>query len=284
MTNVREYVKYIVATILVLPVSFVSAQDTTDKSGAKSRDNGISVAEAATDPSAILAQLGFLYWTNTPNSSGATNAANSVGDTFLIQPVLPLTKNNVLRPALPLIRTPDQNGDTGIGDLFVLDAWIFQAKNASWGIGPAVSLPTASQDNMGTGKYEVGPSALYMYKGVPKSLFGILGYNLTSVAGDSNRADVNKLFAGPVLNYHFADLFGQKGWYLRYTDQLWSFDWEAEADRDTVSIPVGAALGKVFSIGKQPVNVYLGGDYYAAHRGTDPVWDIKLNVTLLFPE
>ena len=36
--------------------------------------------------------------------------------------------------------------------------------------------------------------------------------------------------------------------------------------------------------GKQAVNVYLGGDYYVAHRGTDPVYDIKLNVTFLFPE
>jgi len=274
MTNVREYVKYIVAAILVLPVSTVSAQDTTDKSGAKSHDNGRSVAEAATDPSAILAQLGFLYWTNTPNSSGATNAANSVGDTFLIQPVLPLTKNNVLRPALPLIRTPDQNGDTGIGDLFVLDAWIFQAKNASWGVGPAVSLPTASQDNMGTGKYEVGPSALYMYKGVPKSLFGILGYNLTSVAGDSKRADVNKLFFQPIWITHFD--WGYIGW----TDQTATIDWE---NNNEYSIPIGLRFGKVFTGSEKTLINVAAGFYYTYNKDVDDEYGFKITGTFVKP-
>ena len=84
-----------------------------------------SAAEAATDPSAILAQLGFQYWTTIPEGN------DTLGDTFLIQPVLPLTKNNVLRPALAVVGTPGANRETGIGDLLLLDVFIFQAKNTT---------------------------------------------------------------------------------------------------------------------------------------------------------
>jgi len=59
-----------------------------------------------------------------------------------------------------------------------------------------------------------------------------------------------------------------------------SYDWTTK----TAHIPVGGRLGKVFNIGKQPVNAFVQSDYYVAHSGTNPVWDIKLNLTFLFPE
>jgi hypothetical protein len=159
-----------------------------------------------------------------------------------------------------------------------------------WGPIGTVQIPTASDERTGTEKFSIGPGLIAM--GSKKNIFtkgdvlqfGAWGYNLWSVFGEESRTNVNKFFAAPVITYHFADFFGQKGWYLRWTDELMSFDWNSTFDSDTVSIPVGAALGKVFSIGKQPVNVFLGSDYYAAHRGSDPKWDIKLNVTFLFPE
>ena len=46
---------------------------------------------------------------------------------------------------------------------------------------------------------------------------------------------MNKLVAGPILTDHFADLFGQKGWYLRWTDELMSYDWNAKLGRDDAS-------------------------------------------------
>ena len=55
---------------------------------------GASLAEAATDPSAVLTQFQNFFWTK--GSSDNKNISN----TYLLQPVLPLSKNNVLRPAL----------------------------------------------------------------------------------------------------------------------------------------------------------------------------------------
>jgi hypothetical protein len=187
---------------------------------------------------------------------------------------LPLSKNNVLRPALPLISTPGPNRKSGIGDLFLLDVWIFQANHASWGIGPVVSIPTASDDTMGTGKYEVGAAALYLYKGVPKSLFGILGYNLTSVAGDSNREDVNQFLFQSIWVSHFD--WGYMGW----TDQTGVIDWEHGS---SVSFPVGLRFGKVFSASKKTLMNLAVGFYYTFNDGKDDVYGLKVTGTFVKP-
>ena len=60
---------------------------------------------------------------------------------------------------------------------------------------------------------------------------------------------------------------------------MWTYDFE---ESEFTLIPLGARLGKVFSIGKQPVNVFLQSWYNAADSGED--YSIKFNFTLLFPK
>jgi len=264
-------VKLIGPALLGFAANIAFAQDIDTPHGtpgAATHKSSVSAAEAATDPSAILAQLGFLYWNTV--AEGDDFLANS----WLIQPVLPLSKNNVFRPALPFVGTSGPNRKTGIGDLLLLDVFIFQAKNASWGIGPVASLPTASDDALGTGQYEVGPVAMYMYKGVPKNLFGILGYNLTSVGGDSSRADVNQFFFQPIWVKHF-------GWgYMGWTDQMSVIDWEND---NALSFPVGLRFGKVFSGGKKTLMNLTAGFYYTFNEDRDDEYGLKITATFIKP-
>ncbi len=74
-------------------------------------------------------------------------------------------------------------------------------------------------------------------------------------------------------------MFGEKGWYAALPDDLWTYDFE---ESEFTLIPLGARLGKVFSIGKQPVNVFLQSWYNAADTGAD--YAIKFNLTFLFPK
>jgi hypothetical protein len=100
---------------------------------------GAGLAEKATDPSAILTQLTNYFWTeNTSDDRGIAN-------TYVFQPVLPLTGSNVMRPTLPVLTiggpvTDDENsGVTGLGDLTVLDFYIGHLSKASWGVRPAIT-------------------------------------------------------------------------------------------------------------------------------------------------
>ncbi len=219
-----------------------------------------------TDPSVILTQTQFIYWT------GRDSGAEGDSETFLFQPVIPLSKKNVLRPALPFLATAEPDRVTGIGDLFVLDLWITNLAHSSWGIGPAGSLPIATEDGLGTGKFSLGPAALYMWKGVPRNLFGIIGYNQTSVAGDSDRADVNVLSLQPIWVLHFK--WGYMGW----TDLLMTFDWENDG---SYTIPLGLRFGKVLK-GKTPYNLAIQ-PYYEIRDDAPNGWGVKLMAAVVYP-
>jgi hypothetical protein len=263
-----------VAMMLLADGAFASAHDSdvTKDPRATPQPPGHNatpdLAKEATDPSAILSQLGFFAW------DGTSSTDVYQADTLLFQPVLPMSKNNVLRPALPVLRTvgPNNTKETGLGDLFVLDVFLFQLPHATWGVGPVASLPTATHDQNGTGKYELGPMAMFMWKGMKKNLVGVLGYNTTSVAGDSARADVNKFFFQPIWVMHF------KWGYIGWTDQTSTIDWENSSQ---YSIATGLRFGKVWP-GRTPINMAIQ-PYYFINEGREDVVGLKLSVTFIKP-
>ncbi len=140
-------------------------------------------------------------------------------------------------------------------------------------------------EETGSGKLSLGPGLLAfrnftkVFNDGDSLLAGGFGYQQWSVAGEGSRQDVSKFFVAPVLVYHFDSLFGQKQWYAGLPDDLWSYDFKKS---EFTSIPLGARIGKVFSIGKQPVNAFLQSWYNAADSGAD--YTIKFNFTFLFPE
>jgi hypothetical protein len=242
----------------------------TATAGQTQAEKELAIAKAATDPSAILTQLGFFGWTESSSDN------NNIANTFLFQPVLPLSKSNVLRPALPVITTGGPDGKTGIGDLFLLDVEISQVSSGSWGWGGVASLPIATEDTMGSGKWEAGPMVMYINKKAlaPKhAIFGILAYNQWSFAGDSDRSDVNKFTFQPIWVKHTN--WGYVGW----TDINATIDWKND---NQFSFPVGLRIGKVFH-GKTPFNAYVQPYYTFNNKGKDDVWGIKLGGTFIKP-
>jgi hypothetical protein len=272
-----------------------------DAKPAAAGDDKASLANQATNPAAPLIQF-QLQNTFEPSNRGASG----YGNIFKIQPVIPFSigedryfQNIITRTSLPILTSANPDGAmtsvTGLGDTVIVAILAHRAKISKelgyvWGPVAATSLPTATSDRTGNDKYSLGGGGLLMFS--KQNLFtngdtvqfGVWGYNLWSVAGRDSRSNVSTFFASPILNYHFSEFLGQKGWYLRWTDELQNYDWKAGGS-DTAAIPVGGALGKVFAIGKHNVNVFLGGNYNAAYRsGPGERWNIKLNVTLLLPK
>ena len=269
LTGVLSAISFPVVLAFVTNIAFAQEQH-ADHPEATPRhaDHAVhqDLKSAATDPSAILTQLGFFYTTQ------YTKGSDEHVDTFLFQPVLPLSKGNVLRPALPVISTSGPRGEEAIGDLFLLDVFLNQTSWGTWGFGPVASIPTATKDELGSEKWEVGPAVLAIYKKVPKNIFGILAYNLTDVAGDDDREDVNKFIFQPIWVRHFD--WGYIGW----TDLTAVIDWENDND---YSIPLGLRFGKVW-MGKTPLNVNIQ-PFYTVNEDRDNDYGIKLSFTLVKP-
>lgn len=252
----------------------------TAKEDAHAQKHG-DLAAAATNPIASLIQF-QIQNTFVPDSYDSSGYAN----TFVLQPVIPFKlpfetfPTLVTRTTLPIVTTPDfdgpLDGTTGLGDLIILAPLVSKPQKwGMWGVGPALVFPTATDDRTGEGKWQAGPAGVFFYTGVKHWQFGVLAYNLWSYAGANSRADVNKMFFQPVINYHWG-----KGWYVGWGDILWTFNWE----NGQQNFPVSIRLGKVTKIGKQPVNIFFEPFYTPAHDGATPKWGFKLNLTLLFPK
>ena len=221
-----------------------------------------ALASAATDPSAVLTQFQNFFWT-TGNSDD-----NNISNTYLLQPVLPLTKNNVLRPALPVVNT---SGKTGIGDLFLLDVFLNPVKSGTFGFGIAGSVPIGA-DEFTTDKWQAGPALLYMNKTKPGFLFGGLVYNQWSFAGKSSAQDVNTLTYQPIF------VNNRDGWYWGWTDQTATYNWK----NDYSSIPLGLRFGKVFHA-KTPLNAAVGFYYTLNNKGRENTFGVKFTATFIKP-
>lgn len=260
---------------------------------------GGSLAADATNPASALIQLQFQDQI-TPNSANSDGAANS----FIIQPVYPFVigpdhyfQAVVTRTTIPIVATPDLPGfgrTTGMGDTTVVvvpnhksPSKTKKGEFTTWGPVAAFRLPTATEDATGSGQFSVGPGLLGLrnftnvFANGDSLLVGAFGYQLWSVLGESGRKDVNETFAQPILVYHFNELFDQKGWYTGLPDDLWQYNWE---DSELAQVTAGARLGRVFNIGKVPVNMFVQSWYNPVEDGPSPKWTVKFNLTFLFPE
>ena len=156
----------------------------------------------------------------------------------------------------------------------------------TWAPVGAVVLPTASKDQTGADVWQLGPGLLGLTNlslaNGNSVMLGALAYHVWDVEGDDDDPDVSKTFAQPVIVYKFGSLFDQKGWYVRNPDDLWSYDWK---ENEFNQITAGAALGRVFSIGKQPVNIFAGGWYnpVGSDKAATADYAFKISFSFLFP-
>lgn len=213
--------------------------------------------------------------------------------TFLnIQPVIPITVGNwnlINRVIAPIIDTPGQitglpeiptpiqgDGATGLGDinysLFVSPA---EPGKVIWGVGPSLMMDTASDDQLGSGKWSLGATGVVLVQPKPWTL-GLLGRQLWSVSGDSDRADVNQLLLEPFVNYNLAN-----GWYL-LTDLIITANWEADSS-NRWTIPIGGGFGKMFAIGNQKMNTKVELYYNVERPDGAPDWSLNWTLQFLFP-
>jgi hypothetical protein len=239
------------------------------------------LAKAAQNPIADLISVPFQN--NTNFGIGPHDRTQNI---LNIQPVIPFSVadwNVITRTIAPVISQPDVNesdGSTfGLGDINT--TWFLSPAKPGkllWGLGPILSFPTATDEALGSEKWGLGPSAVVL--AMPGNwVVGGLVSNVWSVAGDSDRADVNKMTFQYFVNYNFGD-----GWYLTSAPII-TADWEADSD-DRWLVPFGGGVGKITRIGKQPINVSLHGYYNVIHPDDTPYpdWTLRFQVQFLFPK
>ena len=203
--------------------------------------------------------------------------------TLNIQPVIPFELsdewNLITRTIVPVINAeaPAQGAESAFGLGDVVQSFFFSPKNAlgGWivGGGPVLLYPTATDDVLGLGRWGMGPTAIALQqKGA--WTYGVLANHLWSVGGSEDRADVNATFLNPFVSY-----ITPKKTTFSISPEL-TYDWEKEQ----WLAPVNLVVSQLFKIGRQPMQVALGGRYYVESPSGGPEWGLRLGITMLFPK
>ena len=198
---------------------------------------------------------------------------------FLLRPTIPLGPNGlipfpeILRLTVPVGTRPASNGgyDTGLGDINLFDILLIHGGETQIGVGPLVTLPTATDRSLGTGKWQAGLAAVIVNP-TSQRLLGALIQWQHSFAGQSDRPTVQSLTAQPFVIWNLPD-----GWYLRSTG-TWTFDLQ----HGYYYIPVGAGAGKAWKGGGTIYNAFVEPQYSVAHSGVVPKWQIFAGLNMTF--
>jgi len=251
---------------------------------------GSAHAEMSAEELAKLAQnpvgnlISVPFQNNTNYNVGPLNGNQNI---LNIQPVIPIEIspewNIITRTIVPVISQPKLSQDSerknGIGDT-VLSAFLSPAKPGHWiwGVGPVVQLPTNTSDELGNKNWGLGPTfvVLRLEHGNPW-VYGVLANNIWSLSSSKQGGSYNNGLIQPFVNYNF------KGGLYLVSGPILTVDWKADSGQQW-TVPLGGGIGKIFHLGKLPVNTTLQAYYNIVHPDNGANWQLRAQVQFMFPK
>ena len=266
--------------ILVFGQAYAQTPTTGQQQPSPQQPSAEALAKQSQNPIANLISLPLQN--NFYFGTGSKNRTVYAGN---LEPVIPIHINDnwnvITRTILPIINQPSLfpgvNGATGLGDINPT-FFLSPAKPGEliWGAGPTFTLPTATDSQLGNGKFSMGPAAVALtIQG--HWLLGVLINNQWSVGGWGDKS-VNAFVLQPFVNYNLAD-----GWYLTSVP-IMTANWKADKAGDVWTVPLGGGVGKLFKIDKQPIDIQLQAFGNVAKPQYGPDWQLRFQIKLLFPE
>lgn len=148
-------------------------------------------------------------------------------------------------------------------------------RNFIWGAGLILSAPTATDDVLGSGKWQIGPALRLTYRTGPWNLGAIAG-NRWSFAGSSDRADVNQLMIRGTTRRQLPN-----DWYF-VSAPIITANWKSPSGERWL-VPVGGGLGKVLNFGRMGWALSLQGYYNVIRPNGAPYWAARFSVIAPIP-
>lgn len=145
--------------------------------------------------------------------------------------------------------------------------------NAYFGAGPLFSFPTATDPNLASEKWGIGPALQAAVFG-EKISYGVIGYYLCSYAGNPNKSNISRTYWNPWLTYAL-DQFNNVG---VQTEPYYDFT----ADR--LQIPLEIFYNHFAMVNNQLCKFTFDGLYWPVAPSYFPAWSLRFNLTLLWPK
>lgn len=246
---------------------------------AKAQSSAEELAKKLANPVASLISVPFQN-----NLDVGIGPLEGYRNTLNFQPVIPVTltpkMNLIARAILPIMAQKNITGEgqsqSGLGDI-VASAFLApsESKNGlTWGAGPVLLIPTATNDFLGGKKFGVGPTALVL-KQIKGWTIGALANQIWSIAGDKDRQDISTMFVQPFLNYNWKSGAGIGG-NLEITQ-----NWKA----DNTTIFLNPTVSGVTKLGTQTISLAVGPRIpLTTPNGSKPDFGVRAVVVFVFPK
>jgi len=249
--------------IVAVALSVISLLSATP---ALAQEGELSAAEVANANNPLASMKAFnVHNYYTPSLSGVDGTANTfwfryaqpVGR-FLVRLSVPLPTVPLGGAAPPTVPAdPTSDSVSGVGDLNIFAAYLAVSEPAkTFGFGPLLAAPTATNEALGSEKWQGGVAAVF-FKATPVVQYGGLLTWQASFAGEEERDDTNVVVAQPFAMFQIGG-----GTYLR-TAPLWVFNIE----QDTYHIPFGFGIGQVLKQGNTVFNIFIEPQFTILHKG-----------------
>ena len=120
-----------------------------------------------------------------------------------------------------------------------------------------------------------GPTGVLVYMNGPW-VAGVLANNVWSFGGTSGPSGTryNMFLTQPFVNYNFGG-----GWYVG-SSPIITANWLGDGGKWTV--PIGALAGRVFRVGKLPINLSVGAYHNLVRPDFGSTWQLRTQVTFIF--
>ncbi len=147
-----------------------------------------------------------------------------------------------------------------------------------WGVGPAGTLPTATNNALGGDQWRLGPE---LFGGIIRPwgvLGGLISHQWNLGGGDGGPGSNDQAFSTTTAQYFYAFGLG-KGWQFAASPVI-SYDWKAEENKNALSLPIGAGLAKTTKFGDRPWKFQGQIQYFVEQPDIfGPEWMFKLTIT-----
>ena len=242
----------------------------------KAQESNEELAQAAANPLADM--ISFPLQNNMDLGLGQYDRTRNV---LNIQPVIPLAGGKIItRTIFPIVSIPDIGAESGsfssgLADTQLTVFYVPPAKgNLTWGPGVIMEIPTGGEKR-GSQKWSIGPSVVVLSQTADWT-FGILANNAWSVMGKSERDSVSK----GLINLFLVRQLGN-GLYVNSAPII-TVNWKAPSGQKWI-VPLGAGIGKLFRLGKLPVNAQVGAYYNIVKPDIGPDWQVRVQVQFILP-
>lgn len=205
------------------------------------------------------------------------DVADANANTMFLRGVM-VAGRQIIRATMPFNSVPTLAGQvSGLGDFSIFDAFKLTGAGASTdiGIGPMLVMPTATDDALGSGRWQAGAAAVVIHPLPGGSLLGGLVTYQTDFAGDSSRAGTSLMALQPILTFSMGG-----GYYFR-SSGVAALDFE----NSRYLVPLGLGMGRVFRVGRVITNAFIEPQFTVYGKGAgQPSLQLFMGLNLQKPK